>query len=100
MPRSPDDPSGPTRTVCISLSPDRLERLDALAETRSLSRSALLGKLIDRVTIGVDDQPVAVTAAGVDALCSHTKPTVIGGGLKRCGDCGATTNMKGVWYTP
>lgn len=127
MPRAPSDESGPARIVSVRLSPRHVELLDRLAGNQSLSRSALIARLLERAERGTHPSGAGEPVAAAPPALASVSPTVPGGaiigqsaeavgkhtfainacvhrnvnklatGIHRCRDCGGTKGMDGVW---
>ena len=126
MSRAPLDGSGPGKTISLRLAPAHLAILDRLAKARSMSRSQLVARLLERaertehpagveralaavpdVASSAPGAPLVVTTSGSPSVttasttavvaCLHRHTTVIAGGLKRCRDCQGTRGLDGVW---
>ena len=92
MPRPPSDPSGAKQTVCVTLSPMHLRKLDDIAGARALSRSATVERLIDRAS------GTTPTAAPPTTDCVHPKPWIdLGGNRYQCGECRWKQGKDGIW---
>lgn len=85
---------GSTVDVTVRLSSEHVAILDAYCAAKGWSRAETIGKLIVR---GLSSPKPAPTRVEPVSGCRHAKAVVLNGGMKRCGDCGATANTKGVW---
>jgi hypothetical protein len=112
-----DRDAGATKTVCVSLTPPRLVRLDNEAKRLGITRSALVSALVDVMRynpgVPVDVPPGAEMVTDSDGttihhadgtrtrlVCPHPKTFPYAGARIKCVNCGAVRQLDGTWSTP
>lgn len=104
MSRPNQHPSGPARSISISLAPDHIGALDHLAHTRGISRSETVVQLIETAAAGTpvrrregsqpSNESTTERSTGPGPTCPHPRLRQIGGGMWRCDDCDTTHRSR------
>lgn len=99
------------RQVNIRLPEAAADKLAEMARAKGISQSELIARLLDRVQVPThpsltsrdQTEPAVAHPAGANVVqlpvsaCVHRETMIVGGGIKRCRQCGATQGMDRVW---